>query len=851
MADCYDKILGLDDETKKRLFGDREIPKDVLRRFVDDIQSIKDNFYKDPSLGTFESRLTEYVKQVKEFNKVTKEVRKLDLIKAKELHAFAKQPAFKGNVAKAIKAKLTFSTDLANNARDSANYRGLAIQQKLLTGFLASLEKNPEDFRVFKSGQLDKEIGTEVRALGENRGMGQTGNEQAQRIAKVMFDTNRSLMREHLNSGVPLADMVGYVAPLTHDVATVRSAGEDKWVADVKQLPLDKKAVFGEKAGDAAAEDKILRSLYKGVSLGKSGVSTALTVDSFDEAIYGQNLTRRLTESRSLRFASYEGEFQYNQMYGKDNLLNTFVSNINRKSTMLGLVQTFGSNPERQILATLSRLEGQYRSAGDFSAADQIKRESQGVMHQLHEIMGRSSIPGDNALAKISEGARSINILSKLFNVGARKIIDFPTAAMALKSYEGGNFLYHLGRTVGEFAKVTASKETLKDMGMFFSDFATSMNDGDRGLMPKATEMMMKVNGIGMLTTNIKKSFANLMMSDIASHAEKDFRALPERLQASMLSIGVNDKDWAIMRNGVQEAANGRKLLTHEGIAAIPHDLVVDRVAELNKETKGLKLTPEKYLNDMQNKYFGFIIQGSNVSGNVAGPKERAIFTRGTYKGETWGEILRLWGQFKPFWARTFNSALMAMNSNPDAELMAKGILQSGRKDFVTPAQWIVGSMAFSYIGQSLIDAAKGKGPEDPTHAKTWLKALSHAGAGGVVTELAAPNPTIGSAEQLLGPTFGQIAGPLAKMVGQGEKDLIEGPGPRGGGSFKKDMVTMGSRLIRNNIPFQQAPGFNQLLNAVQDNIQESLTPGYKIKKSIKTQLDEKRNRVNINPFGG
>src|SRR6187551_2736176 len=141
MADCYEKILGMDDKTKKRLFGDREIPKDVLRRFVDDIQSIKDSFSKDPSLGTFESRVSEYVKQQKQFNEVTKQVRKLDLIKAKELQTFAQQKAFKGDVAKAIKAKLTFSTDLANNARDSANYRGLAIQQKLLTFMLSSLEK--------------------------------------------------------------------------------------------------------------------------------------------------------------------------------------------------------------------------------------------------------------------------------------------------------------------------------------------------------------------------------------------------------------------------------------------------------------------------------------------------------------------------------------------------------------------------------------------------------------------------------------------------------------------------------------------------------------------------------------
>jgi hypothetical protein len=847
--DCYDKILGLDDETKKRLFGDRPIPKDVLRRLNDDIQSIKDNFEKDPSLGTFQSRLNDYVKKVREFNQITKEVRKQDLIKAKNLMEFAKQPAFKGDIVAAVKARLTQFNGLANGGRDSAYSRGLAIHQRLLTRFLSELEKNPEDFRVLKSGQLDKEIGIETRALGENRGMGQTGNEQAQRIAKVLHDTNRMLMREHLNSGVPLGDMAGYVAPLTHDVPTLRNAGVDKWVDDVKKLPLDKQAVFGTKAGDSEAEDEILRGIYKGASLGKTGVKSPLTVDSFDESIYGQgtNLARKLTESRSLKFSNYDGEYQYNQMYGKDNLLNTFTGNLEKKSRMLGMIQVFGSNPENMINSTLDRMESQLRSSGDDAGASKIQRERQTVEFQLHEMTGRGSIPGDNTLAKIGSTNRAVQILSKLSNVGLRKLIDFPTMAMSLKSYEGGNFLQHLGSGLMEFGKTTASKETLKDMGEFFQDFSK-----DDGILPNLTKMQMKINGIGMLTDKVRQSFANLIQRDIGGHAAAgtDFKALPERLQATLLGAGIEDKDWQIIRQGTETAADGRVMLTHEGIGALDPELVKDRVKELKAETKGLRLTPEGYLGDLQNKYLGMVINGSNVSANVAGPAEHAIFNRGTYKGEVWGEILRMVGQFKSFWAKTTNSALMAMNSNPDSEMLAKGILQSGQKDFVTPSQWIVAATAFSYLGDSAIQLARGKNPMDPTNTKTWMTALGHAGAGGLITELSTPDADNGLSEQLLGPTLGQLAGPVAKLVGQSEKDLINGPGPRGGGRGQAE-EKMALRLIRNNLPFQNYPGVYQLMNAVQDNIQESLTPGYKMKRSIKQALDDHQNRVNVWGSGG
>jgi hypothetical protein len=860
--DCFNKILGLDDETKKKIFGDRPIPKDVLRRFVDDVEAIKRSASESPELGSFKSRLNEYVKKQREFNKITKEVRKNDLQIAKRLMLYAKQEGFEGDVVEAIKSRLSVpASKLAANMRDSAETKGYAIAQKLRTFVQGRLDEG--DFRILKSGQLDKEIGMEMRALGENRGQGATKNEVAQRIAKTLYEGNQLLLKEMRDSGVPVREMPEYVAPLTHDIPTVRNAGEAEWVSKVIDLPLDRKAVFGESAGDRAKEIEILKDIYKGVSLGKNGVKTSLTVDSFDELVYGTNLTRKLTESRQLRFLNYEGEHQYDQMFGKSNLYERIFSNYDRKGRALGLIQTFGSNPERMIRTTLSRLEGEFRSSGNFEAADRIKRESETVMHVYHEVSGKAATPGDNVAASIGQGVRTMNVLSKLWNTGLRSIGNFPAAAMALKAYTGGNFFEHLGGILKEFTASMApgaADRMQKEIGFFVLDFAQELNGefgggvGGTGLAGKSARLMFKANLMDTMNTRLKTSFSRLLMTDIAENARKPWAEIDPRLRASMLTIGVNEKDFALLHHAIETMPDGREMLTPQGIRSIPEDLVKERVKSLKEEIGGKQMTTGRYLTELENKYFGLIIQGSNVSTTSAGARERAVFTRGTYKGETWGETLRLFGQFKSFWAQNYNMMLMAMNADPDVAKLNRGILSSGKKDLMTPAQWLVTATAFGYIGQSLIDMAQGKAPEDPLNKETWIKAMARGGAGGMYADILLGDfkslKDFGAAESILGPTFGQLYGPGVKLWGQVGNDVMnDNPLSTQKGLGTHQQVNMATRLIRNNIPFQQAIGMKQLLDYAQyDVIQESLTPGYKAKKAVREMLKDRKNRIN---FGG
>jgi hypothetical protein len=853
--DCYNKITGLDEETHKKIFGEAKIPKEMLRRFVDDLEQMKKAAAENPQFGSFESRVNEYVRKQREFNKITKEVRKKDLLKAKSLQNYLNQEAYRDNPIEGMVARLTAATDLGVLNRESAEFKGFAMARDL-NNFAAGKLHEMGVTREFLSGANQKNVWIETRALAENRGIGSTKDEVAMKIATVINGVNKKMFDMQRNIGIPLREMPEYVVPLTHDIPSIREAGEDAWVADMKTRNLDKKAMFGEAAGNSSEEDKILRSIYKGVTLGKTGMKTNLTVDSFDEVIFGKNLTKKLTESRTIRFLDAASEHDYNEKWGKANLSELFFSNIERKSRMMGLVDVFGSNPERMLRQTLSTFEASARKGERLETADMVKKNTDKVMNAYHEVSGQAAIPGTNVKAQIGHSLRMMNVLSKLWDSGLRSTTNLPMTAMTLKTYAGGNFFEHLGAVTADFIKTIpkgASRQTTERLGYFARDFIADMNasfgaGAGTGLGGKMARLQFKLNGMDYINNRVQGAFAKIFMSDLAEATAKGWDTANPRMQASMLSAGIKKEDFGVLAHAIEDMPDGRKMVTGEGIDNIPVDILIARVEEYNKNLpqgfkRSGKVTVDSYKQDLKYKFLGLVAQGAMASSTSAGARERAVFTRGTYKGTNAGEVLRLFGQFKTFWAQNFNLVTAAMQASPDEAKLARGILMSGKKDFITPAQFFVMATAFAYIGDTLIEASRGENPKDPRKLETWVNAMAKSGAGGLYSDMLFGDVSMwGMTENVLGPTFGQAFGPAVKAISQGRDEITgkkKGSGPQ--------LENMATRLIRNNIPFQRAWGAKQALDYLQfDVIQESLTPGYKAKQSIKNILETRKNRINI-----
>lgn len=832
--DCLVRLL--DPEVQKKLFGDRTIPREILNQFVKDIESIKVAVDKDPSMGSYASRVNEYIQKKQAEAQMRKSALLADITKKDIRWKQYTQPGIINDPIEAMLAKLTKgSGKLGEGLKDTAATRGYNIAQNHLN-FLTTSLLEKDLLKAFSSGKLDYEIRAGIDALANNKEAVGISDE-GKAIAQIVYDHNRRMLQEAHNSDVPTRDLKGFTATQTHDIAKVRTTGFDAWREKVESFGINKELVYGIHAGDREAELKILENIYKGIVLGKVGANAALSQGDIDDALrMGVSYTNKLTEARVLRFNDFKGEHAYNLEFGRSNLAESIYYDVTKKARMLGLVQIFGSNPEKAVQKDLERLEGYFRSQGDFAKADMVKRGGSRVTDALAEVTGMNTIPGSNTLAKVGSYTRWVNNMSKLVFTGLKSGANLATTAVKLQSVTGDNLLSTTLGSIHEWVKTLppgAKNQIMEDAGFFIRDYAEQLSAHDTpmgGFQSRSLKFMFKWTGTDMISNGAKVASTRYMMKAFARATEGSWNDLHPQMKAEIMGIGLGEHDFNIMKRAVEEMPDGRKLLTPEGISNL--DL---QDPGLKARAADLKMSAAKYRDELQYKYMGSLNQVASTSSTSAGPRETSLLKMGKQAGTYQGEILRLFSQFKTYWVQSYNIMGELANSAPDKAQLAKGVLQSGQKDYKAVAQWLVGMTVLGYAEKAIRDMYDGKRPQDPRHWKTWADSMAYGGAGGIYTDaLFGGSMKQNFSENLLGPTFGQLAGPGIEILRTAIDDMDDA------GHLRATVKKQAVKLVRNNIPLQQFFIEKQLLDYLQYNvIQESLTPGYGLRKYLR-EVQEK-----------
>jgi hypothetical protein len=834
----------MDPEVQKKLFGDVQVSKAAIGRLVDDIENIKKLSLENPELGSFQSRAMEYIKEKRELTEVQKNMRALNLKLAVNRMQFYSQEAFMKDPSEGFKSILDFSTGYANSGRDSVHARITTLKHDYANTLLGGLEKAGVS-DIFLSGKIDLDVHKGIAAIAEGKAPEGISAEAA-KAAQVIHNLNTKMFKDMRDAGAPVRYMPGYITAQTHNIAKVSQTDFKTWFNDVFPL-LDKKRTFGTNSGDITAMGVQMQAIYKAIKAGSVGVDTIMSGLEIEDMLKNVGNTRsaaqKLSQSRFLHFKDPEGAFNYNSMYGNGSLAENVSYDFSRKATMIGSMQKLGTNPEAALLADMDRMEAKFRRDGRLDLADNLKRERLGVHNLYKEVMGSTSMPGQNTLAKVSLIIRQMNALSKLGYAGVRSISNFAVAAMEIKSQTGKNVLEAHWDTINEWMSAIP-KDSQKDFARRAGIFLQDMNNeilnaggvlgahGKPGMMAQSMKMMFKLTALDMNTRSPKIAFGNMFMQEMADNSGKSFTELNPRTQANLLTAGFGAKDFDLFKYAIEEMPDGRKMVTSEAIGNLSEDIVSARAAEL-------EMTPRKYIRELQQKFSGHMAMSGEIVSTSAGPRMRNILNAGTFTGTYEGEIRRLLGQFKSFAVGAHFTAARFLNSTPDEAALLKGIALSKGKDFNSFAQFLVGATIMGYIGQALVDFANGKGVKDPGKVATWIDAAAKGGAGALYTDfLAGEYDRFNFAENLLGPTVGQIAGPGAKLVTRGRKALT---GEKAG-SAGIDAV----RLIRNNIPFQQVPLAKQALDYLQMNvINESLKPGH-LSRSERFKRKDAKERTDI-----
>lgn len=863
--DCETRILS--DDVKKALFGDQDIPKKLLRQFIQDAQNIKKLAAENPQLGTYQSQMNKYVAKVRELNKIEKAVKAMNIARNRENFAHVTQPAFKNDPVTGVKSLLAKVNELGNNVSNNAEARAYAIKGSWQNTAYAMFEKGALTKR-FVSGELDAQIRKAVWAMKDGTSL-KGITPEVQEMAKALTETNRLMLADQQGSGIPVREMEHYTVPQTHSPELAAAAGQEKWVNFVRSLNFDKEFMFGRRAGDDKAEQSILESIYKQVTAGRIGPDARLGGEGIEDVLKGSGYERsasnRLSQSRFIKFLDPESEQKYADAFGGRTMSEALTSTINSKSRLLALVQKFGSNPDASIRANVDRLHDYYNRIGRGDLADQLKPNpgapgdaayNKGIVNLYNEVSGYNGMPANDLTAKIGAGIRTMQMLSKFGEVGFAHTTNFAQTAIQIKDATGANFLSSVGSTVKEFAHALPSSNreaTMKLAGMVLDSMqdhvTAAASDGPAGIGQKGVGLLTKMTGMQYFIDGAKTGFARNFMSSALEQLEKG-EITPE-LKTSFLKSGIAEKEYSILKRGFETAGDGNRYLTPEGIRNIPIDLEVKAAASQ------AKLKPEAYLRDLDLRYATAVHSGAMTSSVTTGAAEGALLNMGTQRGTALGEVTRLAMQFKQFGMRGFNTVMQVLNAKADEQLLARGTLMSkgmdaptfagraSQKNWSSMAQLSVMATAIGYVRQAVKDMVNGKNVANPEHLKTWTEAVAASGMGGIFgEEIFRESQKYGMGGflgSLAGPTFGQALPVAAGIVQTGVQ----------GKSIPREMKKEAVRVVRSNIPFQNAPLARHAFDYLQyDVINESMFPGSASRRRSKQAEYDREDRTNF-PYGG
>ncbi len=844
-SDCVTRLLGAD--VKKALFGNRDVPEPLLKRFVDDLSKIKQMVDEGKVEGTYEGRAAKYIKEQRELSKIEENIKTMNSAKALNRFKFYTQPAFLKDPLEGLKAMYSFSKTLANGGQNTVKGRVDALRWDYANSIWGQLKEKGLE-KMFVSGALDKEVRLGVEALwkGKNADI----SPEALEIAKTVKTLNEKFIRDMRAAGLPVRELEGFITTQMHSRERVEAAGFEAWSEKIFPL-LDHEKTFGVEAGNINAQEEILKASYESIRGGGGSVDSQIGGPEIEDTImrtgYTMSLADKTTQSRSLHFKDALAAHTYNEQFGRGTLAETLARDAERKAKIVALTTFMGTNPEGSMKADMDRLVTHFERTGDKTRADIVKRaRADGTIENIYkEVTGATSIPGVSTLSNISRNARLMVSLADLAFTGVRSLSNFAIQAMEIRNTTGQNFLEAHLTALQEWLKAIPKENRqayAKGASFYLGDtnrelLAQGFNEGKPGLGAKAMQRMMEWNGLSLGNDASRIGYGNTFMWDIANNSDKKFKDLVPGRQASLLTAGIEAPDYEIIKHAQETAVDGRVMTTAD---QIPKLEITD---EIKARAKELKMSSENYLREMQLRYSGYMALTGDVVTTTPGTREMAIIKRGTLEDTMEGELRRLGFLFKSYAVQAHFIGLRTLNARPDLAALERGVLQSsGQKDFGGLAMLVTSMTAIGYVAQALIDTANGKGVQDPRKAQTWVDAMGKGGAGGLYMDyLTGQHDKYSFAEQLAGPVIGQIAGPAAKIVAEARNAAING-------KSSKQLLNDTTRLVRSNIPFQQVPGAKQALDYLQRNvIMESLNPGYLTRSKAFRRRDDK-DRLHVLP---
>lgn len=399
---------------------------------------------------------------------------------------------------------------------------------------------------------------------------------------------------------------------------------KEKWIAFIqKQLDIEKTFAVTNKN----EIEKRLSYIFDNITTGKSEIFTRSEVANDREAV--QRKARMF-----FYWKDHESFLNYSREYGKGNLFQALVGDLNGSANRIGTAELMGDSP----LSTYN----------DLRKVQQEKNPKGPLWYRHTDQVFKQALQQDQAAVSPTLGAfganiRSLGAMARLPTIVLRSIPD--AAYIASFAQRWGNqyfksLAYTLNHTFDRFAdkeRIFIAKQfkLLADSHLGYIARFADLTHGTE-LIHKVTTDFFRSNLLESFDKGNRHSLMHIIAKGLYQQRNQSFNTLNKATRFQLQKYGLNEKEWDLLRTKNQQG-----LFTTANVDAMTDE----ELSALYGQTKPLY----EMRNDLYRKVFSIFSMAAENAVLVPDGFSKAFMYYGTRPGTVMGEILRMVMQFKGF----------------------------------------------------------------------------------------------------------------------------------------------------------------------------------------------------------
>ena len=736
---------------------------------------------------------------------------------------------FKDNPKEGMAAVLVGSNWERMGARDSVAAAQDSYYKNLVVTFNEKLkEAGVDDLFAKATNDIEKKVTKVIWEVGEGRAITEK-NSDIVKLAKVIEDFSETVRKKYNNYGANIEKLPGWIVRQSSDPFQLRNALDvinvknnvkskssngsadtnlQAWKDYIKPR-LDHKRTFFET--DEANIDAFLDNAYNSLIRNENQI-----VNSAGETFGAKSMVKKMGAKRVLHFKSSDDWYDYNAMFGGQNLKESVFSGFHVAGKNVGMMSKLGSNPQNNYKKIGDLVKNKLIKDGKQKEAERVgafMKEQGGHMKFMAEVDGSVNTINGFAFAKYSSITRAILAMAKLGGATISAFSDIHLYAKEMK-WQGRSYVGGLAEAMGRLAKIKNSKqkqEIAEQLGFIndniIYDLAARYSAGDalnRGYS-QVQRTFFKLNGLAWWTNSLKDGAILGMGNYVAKQTKVPYKGLGKEFKRLINHYGIDEKIWNHIRKmDVDKADDGKIFFNTQKIDKLSDSVIKDIEGKTTMSARQLEVARD----NLKTRVLGMFLDRATYAVLEPDARTRGWLKMGLQAGTGPGEAIRFMGQFKAF--------PFAFGQKMIGREMA--MWKEGKKmdALFGMAQLVGGSAIFGYAAMTAKDILKGKKPKDPLNQKTFFSAMLQGGGLGIYTDFLFGNVqnSTSALATLAGPGLTEISKLVAAM-----NYAIKGEGGKAG---KQAYLS-----IKENIPFLNLFYIKTAFDyAIGYQMMETLSPG-------------------------